>query len=347
MMRRESSPAEERARGASTLNRLPFPAGPSLPDFRPFPLLGNPHVQTLLGHWLHGPRLARPAREHVVYLPDGDALVLHDTVPPRWRPGDRIAVLLHGLTGSHASPTIQRFARVLLAQQVRVARLDLRGAGKGLRLARRGYHAGCSDDVRAALEEVQRWSPTSPLLLLGVSLGGNVALKLAGEAAEHPQPPLARIAALGPPIDLERCAALLAQPRNRFYEKFFLRPLIDAARKRQRLFPDLPPLRLPRPFTLWGFDDLYTAPRAGFADALDYYRRCSAMPLIGRIRVPALILTARDDPFVAVAPFEELSPPAGVSVCILPRGGHLGFLGPDGAGGIRWAERRVLDFILT
>jgi predicted alpha/beta-fold hydrolase len=325
------------------------PSSPAIssPDFRPFPLLGNPHVQTLLGHWLHGRKLAWPAREHVVPLPDGDAVVLHDTVPPGWRAGDRIALLLHGLTGSHASPPLQRLARDLLKHRVRVVRMDLRGAGKGLPLARRGYHAGCSDDARAALEEIHRWSPASSLLLLGVSLGGNVALKLAGEAAEQPVPGLARVAALGPPIDLVRCAALLAQPRNRIYETHFLRPLIAAARVRQRLFPDLPPLRLPRPLTLRGFDELYTAPRNGFADALDYYRRCSALPLVPRIRVPALLLTARDAPFVAVAPFEELSPPPGVSVCILRRGGHLGFLGPDGAGGIRWAERRVLEFILT
>ncbi len=318
----------------------------SPPDFRPLPLLGNPHVQTLLGHWLRGPKLEKPAREHLVRLPDGDALVLHDTIPPGWNPGGRMAVLLHGLTGSHASPPVQRFARHLLARHVRVIRVDLRGAGKGLHLARRGYHAGCSEDVRAALEEVQRWSPSSPLLVVGFSLGGNVALKLAGEAADRPLPGLARVAAVGPPIDLKRCSDLLAQRRNRFYEKFFLRDLVAAARKRQRLFPDLPPLHLPRPFTLRGFDDLYTAPRSGFADALDYYRRASALPLIHRIRVPALILTARDDPFIAVAPFEELSPPPGVTLCVLPRGGHLGFLGHDGAGGIRWAERRVLEWVL-
>jgi predicted alpha/beta-fold hydrolase len=315
-------------------------------DFRPFPLLRNAHVQTLLGHWLRGPRLARPAREHLVVLPDGDALVLHDSVPPGWRPGNRIAVVLHGLTGSHTSPPVQRLARGLLAHHIRVVRVDLRGAGKGLPLARRCYHAGCSEDVRAALEEVQRWSP-SPLLLVGFSLGGNVALKLAGEMAERPLPGLVRVAAVGPPIDLRRCADLLAQRRNRFYETFFLRDLVAAARKRQRLFPDLPPLRLPRPWTLRSFDDHYTAPRGGFADALDYYLRASSLPLLPRIRIPSLLLTARDDPFIAVEPFEELVPPPGMKVSILPYGGHLGFLGPDGAGGIRWAERRVLEWVLA
>ena len=80
------------------------------------------------------------------------------------------------------------------------------------------------------------------------------------------------------------------------------------------------------------------------ADALDYYQRASALPLISRITVPALILTARDDPFIAVEPFEGLKPPPNVAVEILPYGGHIGFVGWDGTGGVRWAESRVTDW---
>src|SRR4051794_21332570 len=141
-------------------------------DFQPLPLLRNPHVQTLLGHLLGGPVIRRPSRQQVLRLPDGDGLVLHDTVPPGWRAGRPIALVIHGLTGSHASAGVLRVADLLLARQVRVARLDLRGAGKSMPLARVTYHGGCSDDARAALEEVRRWSPSSPLWLLGLSLGG-------------------------------------------------------------------------------------------------------------------------------------------------------------------------------
>jgi predicted alpha/beta-fold hydrolase len=224
--------------------------------------------------------------------------------------------------------------------------MDLRGTGAGLALARGCYNAGRSEDVRAALAEVHRWSPDSPLLLLGVSLGGNISLKLAGELPVFPVPGLRRVAALGPPIDLEHCSRLLARPSNRLYEHSFLNLLVAEARQRQRLFPDLPPLRLPRRLTMRLFDDLYTAPRCGFADALDYYGRASALPLVGRIPLPTLILTARDDPFIAVEPFEGLRAPENVAVHIAPHGGHLGFVGWDGAGGIRWGERRVLDWLL-
>jgi predicted alpha/beta-fold hydrolase len=324
--------------------RAPAPEPPF--DFHPLPLLHNPHLQTLLAHFLRGRAPALAAREHVVRLPDGDAVVLHDTAPPDWRPGDPVAVIAHGLTGSAASPMGVRLAAVLMRRGVRVVRLDLRGAGKALPLSRRTYHGGVSEDVRAALAEVHRSAPGSPISLIGLSLGGNVVLKLAGEAADRPVPGLARVAALAPPIDLERCAARLALPRNRFYEAFFLRELIADARARQRHFPDLPPLPFPRRMTLRLFDDLYTAPRGGFADALDYYRRSSAHALVERIQVPTLVLTSRDDPFIAVEPFEALRAPGHVAVRVLPHGGHLGFLGWDGAGGIRWAERRIAEWTL-
>jgi len=313
-------------------------------DFCPLPLLSNPHVQTVLGYYLPGPTLKHPSTRHVLWQPDGDGLLLHDSVPDRWRPGSRIALLLHGLSGSARSAQILRLAHYLLSQGLRVVRMDMRGAGEGLPLARRCYHAGRSDDVRAALAEVHRWSPASPLVLVGVSLGGNQALKLAGESAEQPVPGLQRVIAMGPPIDLVRCCELLAQPRNRLYERNFLRDLIALARKRQKVFPDLPPLRFPATMTMRLFDELYTAPRSGFADALDYYRRTSAGPLIERIPVPTMILTARDDPFIAVEPFEQLKAPSHITVRILRHGGHVGFVGWDGAGGFRWAEQRIVEW---
>jgi predicted alpha/beta-fold hydrolase len=314
-------------------------------EFRPLPFLGNPHVQTLLGTWLTGRSLSYAAQELQVLLADGDRLMLHDSVPPSWTPGAPIALLVHGLSGTHNSGYMRRLAGRLLPRGVRVVRLDLRGCGRGASLARGTYNAGCSDDIRAAAVELQRENPSSPLALIGFSLGGNIVLKLAGEAATNPVPGLERVVAVSPPIDLERCSVLIAQRRNRFYERHFVNSLVSQVRERRQYFPDVPEVDFPRRLTLQQFDDLYTAPRGGFANALDYYRRVAALPLVPRIQLPTFILTARDDPFIAVEPFESLAAPPNVHVEILPYGGHLGFLGWDGTGGIRWAERRIADWV--
>jgi predicted alpha/beta-fold hydrolase len=314
-------------------------------EFRPLPLLSNPHVQTLLGHWWNGTTEPFGSRERYVQLPDGDCLVLHDSQPWLGRAGRPVVLLIHGLSGTHRSGYMLRMAARLLAHNLRVVRIDLRGCGRGAGLARHTYNGGCSEDIRAALAEIHAWDEKAPLWLLGFSLGGNIALKLAGEAADHPVPGLCRVAALAPPIDLERCAALIALPRNRIYERHFTQSLVSQIRRHERRFRDLPRTRFPQNLTMRQFDDLYTAPHGGFRDALDYYRQSSAAPLIRRITVATLMLTARDDPFVAIEPFEHLTVPPHVEVQIVPRGGHLGFLGRDTAGGVRWAERRIAEWL--
>src|SRR5262249_25314466 len=180
-----------------------------------------------------------------VTLPDGDRLALHDSVPASWRPGGRIVVLVHGLGGSHQSRYMERLTGLLWPHGIRVVRLDLRGVGRGEALARRTYHGGCSDDVRAAAAEVHRWSPHSPLVLIGMSLGGNILLTRAGGAAAEPVPGLERVVAVSPPIDLVRCVEMIAQPRNRVYENYYVRRLIEQVRRHQRHFPNQPRTRFP------------------------------------------------------------------------------------------------------
>lgn len=277
-------------------------------------------------------------------LPDGDALALHDACPPTWRGGAPIALLVHGLGGSHRSSYLRRIANRLTAAGIRVFRLDLRGAGAGLTLARKFYNAACSDDIRAALALLHRGHPRSPLVVLGFSLGGNIVLKLAGEAADQPVPGLIAVAAVAPPIDLVQCSAMIA--RLPLYDRFYVRQLIAQVRQHARHFPELPAVEFPVQANLRDFDDVYTAPRWGYASALDYYRRASSMAYLARIRLPTLILTARDDPFVAIRPFLEATPTPSLTIDIVERGGHMGFLGGDGQGGIRWAETRVIRWTL-
>jgi predicted alpha/beta-fold hydrolase len=303
-------------------------------------------VQTVLGVLLNDWQRRIACRPQQVLLADGDRLSWYDSRPRQWQPGAPIALLVHGLTGCHRSGYLVRLGRMLLGQGVRVVRMDLRGAGTSLRLARRTYTAASSPDVRAVAEAVLADSPGSPLVLAGFSLGGNIVLKLAGEAAADPLPGLAGVAAVNPPIDLTHCSQLLDQPGNRFYNLRFARKLVEIAVQHRQLFPDLPTVDFPRDLTLRQFDDLYTAPRWGFADAADYYRRASSRPLIRAIRVPLLILTAQDDPFVGVEPIASLPARAGQDVRIARQGGHLGYIGLDGSSGVRWGERQVAEWML-
>jgi predicted alpha/beta-fold hydrolase len=312
--------------------------------FRPLPLLGNPHLQTVLATLLRPRSFGFPSREVHVALPDGDQIALQDSVAMKWRQGDRIALLVHGLGGSCRSGYMQRVGSVLLTLGWRVVRMDLRGSGCGMAIARRCYHGGLSCDVRAAVEEIRYWSPKSPIALVGFSLGGNIVLKLAGEVIDLAG--VDRIAALAPPVDLEKCVALLGTGRNQWYEAYFVRTLMRLAHERTRYFPNPLPV-FPPQITMRVFDDLYTAPRWGFEDALDYYRQASCLPVLRRIQVPALIITARDDPFVSSQPLEELAAPAGMKIIVVDHGGHLGFLGWNPRGTVHWAEDRLVDWLNT
>jgi predicted alpha/beta-fold hydrolase len=320
---------------------IPFP----LDDFRPLPFTANPHVQTVLGAYWNGTKLRNPTRPQVLPLPDGDALMIYDNVPDGWQDGDRIVLLIHGLTGSHASPQNQRMGAQLLAKGARVVRMDHRGTAGGLPLARYSYHAGRSEDVRAVVAELHRWAPLSPIAVHGTSLGGNMAAKLAGEVADDPLPGLDRISALNPPLDMAACCVLLSHRNNRHYDRHFAHYMVKDAEARFRHFPDVPVVRFPKNLSSHQFDELYTAPWHGFADAADYHVRSSAAPLVERSPVPLLLLTARDDPFVDVRTFEALRVPDHVQVVIVPKGGHIGYLGSDGVGGVRWAEHRLVEWL--
>jgi len=314
-------------------------------DFRPLPFLGNPHVQTILGFLWKSGRFRALTQTKFLRLDDGDEIALHDSIPPDWKADAPIALMMHGMGGDHRSSYLQRLAGALYPKGIRVVRMDLRGAGAGFGRAERFYHAGRTDDILAALKEIRTWSPTSPLWLIGFSLSGNMALKLAGEKGSEFMKLAARVAALAPPIDVLQCSKLISLPKNRIYDRFFANHLASLARQRQAFYPNPPLPVFPKRLTMKLFDDLFTAPRCGFADAYDYYRKTSSVSVIPNIKVPTLMLTARDDPFVAIAPFESLRTLPQVTLEIHDHGGHLGFLGYHG-GSARWLERRVARWLL-
>src|SRR5205085_10844880 len=198
---------------------------------RPHPLVRGGHLQTIVGGYLpHGVKLDSAIRR--VALPDGDAIALHDDgsellagTKPGSSPasdaqrGGPVAILLHGLGGSHQSSYMLRCSAKLRTRGVRVFRMDLRGYGAGIELARQPLHAGRSEDAGTVLDYVHRLLPDSPIHLVGFSMGANIVLKLAGELGAQAPPHLASVLAVSPPIDLAACTRNIQRGMNRLYDR--------------------------------------------------------------------------------------------------------------------------------
>lgn len=310
------------------------------PPFEPHPMFRGGHAQTLVGFLAKGKPIVLPMVDRTeLLLDDGDRLVLLESAP-RNCPADRpIVVLVHGLAGHAESDYQIRFTDRLLRLGLRVVRVNLRSAGSGLGLSKGIYHGGRSEDIRAVAEHLARRFPDAPIGLVGLSLGGNIVLKLAGEAADRPVPNLDCVLAANPPIDLAVCCANMRRFPLTLYDRFFVRQLIADIQRLHTLVPDLGPVDLAKVRSMVEFDQHYTAPRNGFSGAMDYYRQASAAPLIPSIRVPGLVVHALDDPFIPAEPFFSANFPCQIRLELAQRGGHLGFVSRQ-----RWdTDRRWLD----
>jgi hypothetical protein len=303
------------------------------------PLFRNSHVQTVAGHYWPRPRLAAPV-ERRLYRTDPDTQVLVESQRPAG-PAAGDLVLIHGLEGSGEAGYMRGLSAAAVRAGFAAHRFHMRTCGGTARLSRTLYHAGLTSDLLAVLR-VFADEGRGPVFLAGFSLGGNVALKLAGELGEAARPLIRAVCAVSTPLDLEACARRLAQPRNRLYELRFVR------RMRTRLLAtglytpaDLAGLR-----TLSAIDERITARSFGFAGASDYYRTQSAIRYLGGLRTPALLVQAKDDPFIPFAVFESEAVRSNpwIDLLAVPHGGHLGFLARQG--NRFWADDVVMRWFI-
>ena len=229
-----------------------------------------------------------------------------------------------------------------------VVLLNQRNCGGTERLAPGLYHSGLTADADRVLHELAAADGISRFVIAGYSLGGNLALKLAGDYGDAPPAALIAICAVSPVMDLESCVRALERKQNIAYQWNFVRGLRARMRRKAACFPGRFDIsRLDRIWTVREFDECYTAPHFGFRDASDYYYRASAMRVMDRIRVPTLIITADDDPFVPSGPFRDpcVTSNPYVEAVITPTGGHCAFVtdarpGSDGY----WAEEEIMKF---
>ena len=316
------------------------------PPFVPHPLARGGHAQTILGRFAPAPRNSLCSTYHELEVDQGDRLSVLESIPRGWAPGGPAAILVHGLAGCARSPYVVRVADRLQGMGIRVIRVNLRGAGSGFGAARGTYHSGRTEDLRSIADWLTGRSPGIRIALIGFSLGANLVLKLAAEADDEPLEGLDCVLAANPPIDLAACCRHLQSRANRIYDRNFLRNLRREVARLHAAFPDLGAVDFSRVRSLFDFDDAYTAPRHGFADAWDYYASSSAGPRMHRIKVPGLVIHAEDDPFIPAESFGKFAFPPGLALELIPKGGHLGYLSRDPIDGDRrWLDARLAAWL--
>jgi len=304
------------------------------------PLFRNPHLQTIAGHFWKRPRDGGVPTERRLYQTEPDVRVLVESQRLAQNAAAGEIVLLHGLEGSGKSGYMRGMAAAALREGFAVHRFHMRTCGGTERLCPTLYHAGLTSDLLGVLRQFQL-EGRGPVFLVGFSLGGNVALKLAGELGDAARPLLEGVAAVSTPIDLEASARRIGQPENRFYERRFVRRmrarLCATGRYRRADFAGLG--------TLWAIDDRITAPSFDLGGAANYYKTQSAIRFLAGIRVPVLLIQAKDDTFVPFEAFEseEVRSNPWIRLLATEHGGHLGFIGRKGAR--FWADGAILRWI--
>ena len=290
------------------------------------------HLQTIYAALRPPPRIALQRERW--QTPDGDFIDVDFA-------GDAAAarqlVLFHGLEGSADSHYARAIASWAIAKGWRVAIAHFRGCSGEPNLRARAYHSGDTEEIDWVLKKLG-----TPLCAVGISLGGNALLKWLGERGDEAKALVRRAAAVSAPIDLAAAGHALDRGLNRLlYTRHFLSTLKPKSLAKLERFPglyDAAKVGAARRFR--EFDNLVTAPLHGFRDVDHYWSAASSAPWLGRIRVPTLLLNARNDPFLPehalLAAARDAAP------CVLlefPRhGGHVGFRHA-------WLAQRILEFL--
>ena len=297
--------------------------------FTPRKHLRNGHWMTIFC-WAAPRRFDLPEPEARLFQVTPDTQVLAHCY---WQPDrrDRATILaLHGLEGSSAAHYMRGVADKALRAGFNAVLLNQRNCGGTEHLGPGLYHSGLVDDAAFVIRELAKTGDVQKVVAAGYSLGGNLVLRLAGTESRSTLPSLAGVCAVSPVLELESCVRALERRSNIVYQWNFVRNLKNRMRRKHLHFPgrfDLASLARIR--SVRQFDAAYTAPFFGFASAEDYYHRAAALRVIDKIEIPALIITAADDPFVPVESFRHPSLAANrnVTVLITEHGGHCGFLG--------------------
>ncbi len=316
--------------------------------FRPLPGTSNPHLQTLLPRLIRRRITLQPHWQRLT-LPDSDFVDLAWSEDPAGARDKPRVVLFHGLEGSFHSPYAHGLLQAWKDRGWLGVVMHFRGCSGVPNRLNRIYHSGETEDASYFLQWLcDEWGQV-PTAAVGISLGGNMLACLMGKQGEACL--LDAGVVVSAPLMLEPCSQRLEQGFSRVYQRYLLGLLKQNAERKLRAWPGTLPVDLAQLKSLRllrDFDDAITARAHGFADAGDYYRRCSAMPLLPGVRKPLLVIHAKDDPFMTpeVIPDPALLP-ACVEYQLTQYGGHVGFVGGTLRKPTMWLEQRIPQWLHT
>lgn len=306
----------------------------AVPAYTPPTLLFNRHLETIYPSLLRKVDFRGAVRERIA-TPDEDFLDLD-----WYRQGSsRCVIISHGLEGNSERSYVLGMARAFFLNGYDVVAWNYRGCSGEPNRQLRFYHSGATDDLHTVTLHAAMHYPQ--VYLIGFSLGGNLTLKYLGEGIAPAA--VQRAVAISVPLNLHTSCLEISRPSNWVYTQRFLRSLSAKVRAKKALASVLDVGRLDSIRNLMEFDDYFTGPLHGFAGALDYYQRCSSIHALPLIRIPTLVVNAKNDPFLS----PDCYPTGNYPTVVLEypsRGGHVGFARFDG-NGLYWSEMRALAFM--
>jgi predicted alpha/beta-fold hydrolase len=315
--------------------------------FEPHPLLKNGHAMTIVSGFVPR-RFDIPTAELRLFHVDPESRLLAHC---HWQPGKRkeapVIVVVHGLEGSSDGNYVRGIAEKAFHRGFHVVRMNQRNCGGTEALTPTLYNSGMSGDYRAVLEELSNADGFEQVFFAGYSMGGNLVTKMAGEFGAAVPKALRGVCAVCPALDLAACADALERLDNYPYQRRFVKGLLSRYRRKHKLFPERYPLAGLGPVrTVRQFDDVITAPHFGYRDAQDYYENAGAKHVAAQIRVPTLMITAQNDPFVPYASFlaAKISENPAIQFLAPQHGGHCGFISKHSGNERFWAEQRIVEF---
>jgi len=309
-------------------------------SYKPQAWCRNTHIQTL---WpsLFRSRVSLNITQERVELDDGDFIDIAWSGPEK----APIVLFLHGLEGSIKSPYAKGVMLQLNKQGFRACFMHLRGCSDKPNRLPIAYHSGKTDDPATIAQHIKSKYGEQLFGVMGVSLGGNIALKWLGEMSDRCT--MQRAAVMSVPFTLNDAALRLRGGFSRLYEKYLIKSLHKSYQHKFSQIKSPLNLDVKTLKTFRDFDNDVTAPLHGFKDVDDYYQQSSSLQYLKRIAIPTLIVHAKDDPFMfpTTAPLEsDLSDQ--VFLELTEHGGHVGFI--EGKNPLKmnyWGEHRLAEWM--